>query len=231
MVDATVRSLHGEHPVEIVLDFSKQIREGAFSRDVPLERLEILWEVFVKREERVGRDARVHNVTAVVASIVPALGRIDRARSTRRIVKFGSRIRVAGCAGPLACILAFESHGCALVVEPLDGSLDDFFVRLGFHDEVGTEHVAVYLDAVLARFSELGEINEQDILTARIPVRSGLRRHGENHLTGSIHEIHAAISIDQGEFLEVARTVANLVDESSRSESWGCDERGKRDGL
>ena len=231
MVDATVRSLHGEHPVEIVLDFSKQIWEGAFSRDVPLERLEILWEVFVKREKRVGRDARVHNVTAVVASIVPALAGIDRARSTRRIVKFGSRIRVAGCTSPLASILAFESHGCALVVEPLDGSLDDFFVRLGFHDEVGTEHIAVYLDAVLARFGKLGEIDELDILTARIPVRCSLRRHGENDLTGCIHEIHAAVSIDQGEFLEVARTVANLIDIGSRCESRGCDEHGKRDGL
>ena len=231
MVDAAVRSLHGEHPVEIVLDFGKQIWEGAFGRDVPLERLEILREVFVKREERVGRDARVHNVTTVVASIVPALAGIDRTRSTRRIVKFSSRIRVAGCAGPLACILAFESHGSALVVEPLDGSLDDIFVRLGFHDEVGTEHIAVYLDAVLARFGKLGEIDELDILTARIPVRCGLRRHGENDLAGCIHEIHAAVSIDKSEFLEVARTVANLVDVGSRCESWGCNERGKRYGL
>ena len=73
VINAAVASLHGEHPIQVPLDFGKQIRERSFGGDVPLERLEISREMFVQRKERVSRDAGVHDIAAVIARIVPAL--------------------------------------------------------------------------------------------------------------------------------------------------------------
>ena len=36
VIDAAVACLHGEHPVQVPLDFGKQVREGTVGRNVPL---------------------------------------------------------------------------------------------------------------------------------------------------------------------------------------------------
>ena len=128
-------------------------------------------------------------------------------------------------AAPLARILLFQSHRGALVIEPLDGRLENFFVRLRFHHEIGTEHIAAHLNAVLARIGELRKIDELDILTACIPERGRLRRDGENDLACGIHKIHIAVRIDESKFLEVSRTVTDLVDIGSRRK---CRDRNER---
>ena len=133
---------------------------------------------------------------------------------------------MARSTAPLACILLFQRHRRALIVEPLDGRLENFFVRLGFHHKIGTENTAAYLDTVLARFGEFREIDELDILAASIPKRGSLRCDGEHNLASGIHEIHIAVRIDKSKFLEISRTVSDLIDVGGRRKRLGDNERG-----
>ena len=146
-------------------------------------------------------------------------------------MEFNGCVRMACGAAPLTRVLLFQRHRRTLVIEPLDGSLENFFVCLGFHHEIGTENIAAYLDTVLARFGEFREIDELDILTASIPKRGSLRCDGEHNLTCGIYEIHIAVRIDEGEFLEIAWTVSDLIDVGSRRKRLGDNERGKHHRL
>ena len=118
VVNTTIGSLHGKHPVKIPLDFGKQVRQVAFGRNIPLERLEIIGEMFVKRKERIGGDTRVHDVAAIVAGIVPTLARIDRSRGTCRAMEPGSRVRMSCGTFPLIGVSLIQSHGGSLIVIP-----------------------------------------------------------------------------------------------------------------
>ena len=231
VVNATIASLHGEHPIQVPLDFGEQIRERSFGGDIPLERLEVSREMFVQRKKRVSRDAGIHDIAAIVACIVPALAGINRPRGARRIVKFNGCVRMACSTVPLARILLFQSHRGTLVIEPLDRRLENFFVRLRFHHKIGTEHIAAHLDAVLARFGEFRKIDELDILTTCIPERGRFRCDGEHNLTCGIYEIHIAVRIDKSKFLEVSRTITDLVDVGSSRKRLGGNERGKHHRL
>ena len=212
MINHPVRSLHGKHPVQVVLNFGKQIRQIAFGRDVPLERLEVIREMFVKRKERVSRDTRVHNVAAIVARIVPAFARFDCSRTARRIMKRNSRIRMARIAFPLACILLFESHGRTLVIVPLERGLCDIFKNLVCNFQIRAEHLPALLDAVRARSLQFREIDELYALTARTPLRSGLRRHREHRLSGGIYNFNIATAFEQCKFFRIRGAVTDLVD-------------------
>ena len=189
--------------------------------------------MFVKREKRVGGNARVHDVAAVVASIVPALGRIDGAR-TRRIVEIHSRIRMARRTAPLARITGFQSHGRTLVIEPLDGTLEHGFKSIVGNFQVLAESAPAHLDGVGPGGLQVRKIHELHVLPARIPVAGRLRGHLERRLARGIHKLDIAVSPDESEFLRVGRAEPHLVYVGICSKSrryTGGNDRGKRDPL
>ena len=219
VVNATVTCLHGKHPVQIPLDFGEQIRQAAFGRNAPFSRLEEFREVFIKRKERVGSNARIHNVATVIAGIVPALARIDGARRSGRIVELGRCIRVARGTRPFASILAFKSHRCALVIEPLDGRLVNVGKSVVLDHQILAERLTAHLDGVLAFSRQLGEIYQLHILAAGIPERSCSRRHRKHGFARSILNLDVAGTTDKRKFLGVRRAITHLVNESVSGKS------------
>ena len=233
VVHAAVVCLHGVHPVQVPLDFGKQVREGAICRDVPLEALEVIREVLVQRKQRVGGNARVHDVTTVVAGIVPALARIDGAR-TSGIMEFHRGVRMARRTCPLARIARLEGHGGALVVEPLGGPLEHGLESIVGNLQVLTEGAPAHLDGIGSRGLQVRKVHELHILPARIPVGGLLRGHLEGGLARGIHKLDIAVSPDKSEFLRVGRAEPHLVYvgicSKSRRYAGGSDRR-KRDPL
>ena len=71
--DAAIAVLHREHPVEVPFDFVENIRHrilrfGYVEREAPDARAEQL----PGPEERAARDRRVHDISTVITSVVPA---------------------------------------------------------------------------------------------------------------------------------------------------------------
>ena len=231
MVNAAICSLHRKHPVQIVLDFGKQVRQGTLGRNIPLERLEIFRKMFVKRKERVGGNARIHDIATVVTGIVPALGSIDGPRCTRRIMELSSRIRMASSTFPLSRIGFFKRHRSTLVIEPLERSLHHIFVSLARNLQVGTERLSAHLDGIGSGILQFRKIDQLHILSALIPVRRHGRGHRQNGLTARIRDFHIAATFSQSEFLDIARTITDLVDIrrsgiSSSCQRKQCDRKG-----
>ena len=216
MIDAAIACLHRKHPVQIPLDFGKQVRQVAFGRDIPLERIEVIGEMLVKRKERVGGNARIHGIATIVARIVPTLRRIDGSRCTRRTMQLDRRIRMARRTFPLARIGFVKSHGGTLVVVPLEGSLRHLFESLVGNLQVRTKNLTADLDGIGSGNLQVREIHQLHILTARAPIGGRRRSRRKNRLAIRIRNFHGAVSVDQGKFLGFARTITDLVDVGRR---------------
>ena len=186
VIDRTVARLHGKHPVQVPLDFGKEVRELPVCWDIPFEPFEIFREMFVQREKRVGGDSRVHNVLAVIAGIVPALRAFDGTIRPRGIVERHILVQVSCSTFPLPCVLFFEGQRRTLVVEPLGSSLEYILVGFLFHDEVLAEYVPAHLHAIFTGFLELGKIDKLHVLATSIPYRCGLRSCREHRFPGSV---------------------------------------------
>ena len=219
VIHATIGSLHGQHPVQVPLDFGKQIRESSLGRNIPLERIEILREVFIKRKERISRNTRVHDIATIVTSIIPALGGVDGSRLTRRTMELHRSIGMACGQLPLAGILFFQCHRGTLVIIPLKRSLGHIFISLSANLQIRTEHLAAHLDRICTRHIQFREVYQLNTLTTCIPIRTCLRGHRQNSLPRSIGNFNIAAPIGQGEFLGLTGTITNLVDIGRRSRS------------
>ena len=201
-----------------------------FARNIPGKRIRILREVLVDLEQGPHGNARVHDVLAVVARIVPAARGIEhkRLRVLRHVLRagrLGKRLRrhriapvnnhlvihVARGACPLARILRQKRHARTLVVEPLGGSLEHVLERVILDHQILAEYLAAHLDGILACGLEFREIHELNILPARIPVRCCPRSHGKGRLAGRVHDFDIARGAHQRELLGVGRAVTHLV--------------------
>ena len=149
-------------------------------------------------------------------------------------MEFHRRVCVPRGAAPLARILTLKSHRCALVVEPLGGSLEHVLERVILNHQILAEYLAAHLDGVLAGGLEFGEIHKLNILPARIPVRCGPRSHGKGRLAGCVHDFDIARGAHQRELLGVGRAVTHLVYVGIGSKgrrNTGGNGRGKHDQL
>ena len=173
--------------------------------------------MLVKRKERISRNTRVHDIAAIVTSIVPALARFNRSRSTRRTVERRRRVRMASSAFPLPRILFFQFHRSSLIIVPLQSRLSNIFKRLLGNYQIGTEHLPTLLDGISSRNSQGGEIDKLHILTARIPAGCRFRSSLKYSLTGGIYNFDITRTFKKSKFLRICGTVANLVDIGSRS--------------
>src|SRR5439155_20470466 len=88
--------LHLQHPVEVPARLAEQVGDGAARfGDVEPHRADPAGEDLVGPEQLAGGDARVHDVLAVVAGIMPAPRRLDGAARARGRVHEGVGIRRA----------------------------------------------------------------------------------------------------------------------------------------
>ena len=177
MVNTAVLVLHGQHPVQIVADFFKEFRVlGEFARDVPAERIHILREVLVDFEQRPHGNAGVHDILAVITSIVPAAIRPDYlavALAASRLVgavNNHTAIFMACSASPLARILGFQRHTGALVVEPLEASLYQIVIDILAHHNRGAHIFLAAEKAVGTGFLDGRNIKSLHFFTTVFPV-------------------------------------------------------------
>ena len=175
--------------------------------------------MLVEAQKRVGGNTRVHDVLAIVAGIVPALGAVEGAAPARGgAMERNIVVEVARAAFPLARILFFQGHGGSLVVEPLQQGLRHVAEGIVSNFQVLADLLPVHLDGVRSGSLKFGEIDELHALAATVPVRGGGRRHREHRLAGLVDKFDVSAALKQREFLEVAGAVANLVDVGGRGE-------------
>ena len=123
MINASIRSLHRKHPIQIVLYFSKQIGQISFFRNIPLERLEVVGIMFVQSEQRVSGYTRIDDILSIIAGIVPSLATVKHAIIPCRSMRTDSRIQVARTTLVDSRIHRIQIHGRSLIVEEFERRL------------------------------------------------------------------------------------------------------------
>ena len=214
--NATVGILHGGHPIEVPADFVKDVRHvvAAFG-NVQIESIEVRLVLLVELQERIGRNAGIHDVLAVVTGVVPALGsadgRIGGFVTGGGVVLDGS-IRVACRTGVDAGVFFFEGGRGSLEVEELEGALGDVFVGVVIDNDGVADFFVADEDAVGAGDVQFGEVHERGALAGRFP---GLRfgsGYGQYGFTfGILEDDLFAGCVSHRDLLETAGEETHLV--------------------
>ena len=137
--------------------------------------------MFVQRKERIGRNARIHRIAAIVTGIVPPLSRLDHPRLTRRFMKNHRSIRMSCRTRPLTGIFLVQRDRCTLVVIPLERCLGDICISIFQNLQIFTDNYSRHFNLIGSFFIQFRDIDLRHIQSRRAPIRRNRRSHRQDN--------------------------------------------------